>query len=74
MPALKGNRMGANHTVTDDRCPGCGQAKGHRRDCTAHPGPLRCCAESCTVTRMAGVKTPLWGHDPTRGYLCPEHK
>ena len=74
MPALKGNRMGSNHTVRVGWCVGCGQTEGHRPDCTAHPAPLKCCEPGCSMVRMAGIKTPLWGYAPNRGYLCPEHK
>lgn len=74
MPALKGNRLGANHIISSDICPGCGQTEGHRPDCTVEPAPLRCWVKGCTVVRMAGVKTPVWRFSPSTGYLCPEHQ
>lgn len=74
MPRLTGSRMGANHTVTSDRCVGCGQTDRHRPDCTVEPSALRCYVEGCTVVRLPGVKQPLWVFRPSLGYVCPEHQ
>lgn len=75
MPSLKGNRLAANHLVVvpGTWCRGCGQTKGHRPDCTVKPGRLRCCEEGCNATRQPGLTVPVWGYQPSRGYLCPEH-
>lgn len=66
--------MSGNHTVGSKVCIGCGWTEGHRPDCTVEPGPLRCWVKGCSMVRLPGVKTPVWGFAPARGYLCPDHR
>lgn len=77
MPALSAPQMGANHTVDDTFCPGCGlhhhRHGSHRPDCTREPAPLLC--EDCGAIRLPSERTAPWRYDPnTRTYHCPHHQ
>lgn len=77
MPALTAAQMGANFTIADDWCSGCGLHHAvtgeHRPDCTTEPSPLLC--EDCGAIRLPSERSPIWRYDQkTSTYHCPNHQ